>query len=617
MSKESFSKNVNELMYLKFKSLQHEYLDYFFKKEGNFELILCLVYMTLSKEKIIKKDLKNTNRIERLSQMVDTSEIDKVFEENFADEMPEIYFAQEMNNLWILDNIRDSIMHGAFDVDEEKECFIINNAQHDRQLKAKIPFSWFIAYAKNDILSKKVADKYTINHYYYNNGKKYKRDLSTDKEVINNILYKVNIIGNKFNVKDIEKRIVELFDFYSDDNINKDLIEIYRNKINSEPIKYNEKYLVSFYIAQEKVKEQIEKEFDGVNVKIFINSNKHKLSNKAKRKLFKNYPNYDLMFTELERLVAPKSKQLLKCISNIIENIDNINNIDLQNKSEYNLNLLNKYVFDETKDFFNKYSLKILYNDILNTLKQISLVTHGLSTIVINHENLYNNQFTDIDQKRYKIFGISKNNYLEFSQKRKNLIMKILDLEILLFNKNQQLNNCTNDIIKEKIQTMIDELEKSKKLIEIELDTLYKKIDSKIYIKRNEIDIQKKENIMTNINNYFQHFQNANTAQDKKQIKKLLSKLLESQIEEESKYTYCRCNNMNEILTIIRNCFSHIGRITFGKNNGPFTIINLNDYDNNNIKSGEVRCEYIDLVNLLGYPYFSNDYEISHETKKL
>ena len=55
------------------------------------------------------------------------AEIDKVFKPGFAKEMPKITYARENNNLWILDNIRDSIMHGACDIDEERKCFIINN----------------------------------------------------------------------------------------------------------------------------------------------------------------------------------------------------------------------------------------------------------------------------------------------------------------------------------------------------------------------------------------------------------------------------------------------------------------------------------------------------------
>ena len=59
---------------------------------------------------------------------------------------------------------------------------------------------------------------------------------------------------------------------------------------------------------------------------------------------------------------------------------------------------------------------------------------------------------------------------------------------------------------------------------------------------------------------------------------------------------------MKEVLTIIRNCFSHIGRVSIGKNRETETIIYLNDYDGNE-KTGEVICKYIDLIQLLRAPY--------------
>jgi hypothetical protein len=182
--------------------------------------------------------------------------------------MPRILEAKEQNNLWILDNIRDSIMHGSFDIDEENKCFLINNTQYDRELKAEIPFSWFIAYAKNDILSKKTLDSYTIRNIYYNKDKDDKHFFDTKKELMNNILYRVNIQGNNFNIRNIENRIKELFNIYSKEEIDTNLIEKYINNIDSKKIKYNQKYLVSFYIAKEKVKKIIEKEFPKVTIDI-------------------------------------------------------------------------------------------------------------------------------------------------------------------------------------------------------------------------------------------------------------------------------------------------------------------------------------------------------------
>ena len=70
--------------------------------------------MTLSKEKIIKKDMKEIDRLGRLTKLVDDKEIDKLFDTNFCSQVSIINYAKEQNNLWILDNIRDSIMHGAF-----------------------------------------------------------------------------------------------------------------------------------------------------------------------------------------------------------------------------------------------------------------------------------------------------------------------------------------------------------------------------------------------------------------------------------------------------------------------------------------------------------------------
>ena len=187
MSKETFSSKICDAMDKKVAATEYFDLKTILENDENFEIAICLTYMTLSKEKIIEKDIKNNDRIGRLTQMVDTTEIDKVFQPGFAPQMPKIISSRENNNLWILDNIRDSIMHGAFDIDEKRKVFIINNNQFNRELSAEVPFSWFVSYAKNDILSKKLADIYTIKNYYYNKGKTNSKSFETSKELYNNI----------------------------------------------------------------------------------------------------------------------------------------------------------------------------------------------------------------------------------------------------------------------------------------------------------------------------------------------------------------------------------------------------------------------------------------------
>ena len=85
MSKESFSKTISKTMYRKLRNIEDHDFTSFFSKDENFLMALCLSYMTLSKEKIIEKDMKNKDRMARLTQMVDTNEINKVFTPGFAD----------------------------------------------------------------------------------------------------------------------------------------------------------------------------------------------------------------------------------------------------------------------------------------------------------------------------------------------------------------------------------------------------------------------------------------------------------------------------------------------------------------------------------------------------
>jgi len=65
MSKETFSEKISHLMYQKIKAVESLNPRVFFEKDANFEVALCLAYMTLSKEKIIKKEMKNSDRMGR------------------------------------------------------------------------------------------------------------------------------------------------------------------------------------------------------------------------------------------------------------------------------------------------------------------------------------------------------------------------------------------------------------------------------------------------------------------------------------------------------------------------------------------------------------------------
>ena len=55
---------------------------------------------------LIDKDMKNTDRLDRLTKHVTTSDIGTLFSPSFGTDLPTIHFSRENDNLWILDNKR-------------------------------------------------------------------------------------------------------------------------------------------------------------------------------------------------------------------------------------------------------------------------------------------------------------------------------------------------------------------------------------------------------------------------------------------------------------------------------------------------------------------------------
>lgn len=604
MSKEIFSEKISELMNNKMQALKNFNPNIIFSNEEYFELILCLSYMTLSKEKIIKKDMKNKSRLERLTRMVDEKDINHVFDSSFSNEMPRIFITKENDNTWILDNIRDSIMHGKFDIDEEKKCFIIDNQQPERKLNAEIPFSWFISYAKYDIFNKKMLDKCTIKGFFYNQHKKNSKNLDVNKEMINTILYKVDIDGTSVNVNEIEKRIKELFYKYSKEEIDENDIIKHKTKFVENQKQYNENYLLRFFKASELVKEQIEKEFPGTTVKIKIDNRKNKLLEKFKKRNQGHYTNYNLMYKTFNEFIGKKSNSLIQSVTNIIENIDKINKIDYSKLDILEqINLINFLLTGENTNYKKSGEIYTNYNNNMNILKSIYLNIYALSTLVINQENLYNSSFSSSVPFEYGLLAYANQPYINYSMKEKTLIMKLLEKEIRLFEKEEQLKKCTSEKGKNVLNNDISKIEKEIELLHISIGELAKNEKILPYIEEYNFDREQHQKNKEILSVYYQHFKNATKKEDKMKVRKVIGDILDKKIESESKYMFSHCSEMKDALTIIRNCFSHIGRVHIGLNMGKDTVIVLNDYDNNGNKTGCVIGTYENIINLLKYPF--------------
>jgi hypothetical protein len=477
MSKKDFSKKIIESMENKINAIKNINPDEFAKKDKYAELALCLTYMTLSKEKIIDKDEKNNHPLKRLKENVDRSEIDKVFDNNFSKEMPVIINAAVNDKLWILDNIRDSIMHGQFDIDEEKECFILNNKQSNRTLQAEIPFSWFIAYTKNNILSQKKVEEINVKGFYYNIDKKDNKNIRVYKELTNSIFYNVKIEGDKINYSEAEKTVKELFDKYSKEEIDESIIEQYRQRIDAEPYAYDEKYLVSYYIASDKIKKDLQTKYPNNRIDIEILKQKQKNKIIEEKNLPKEYYSYNLLMNILNEIESEKGMNNLKATSNLYENYNtpklsfalskligaSISSLDLDAMMNRNnpKNLLAQAVSNAIKtldtnmkketlgtslrmvmELFedlgkkeyrlsqmvdnnkatNSYEKYMLFSKNRELLIQTCVSALGLASLTINHEDLYEKHFENEFSSDYVDSSYSVKKYTD-------IIGELIELE--------------------------------------------------------------------------------------------------------------------------------------------------------------------------------------------
>lgn len=611
MSKETFSKTISELMYHKIKSIEYHVPNDFFQKDIYFEFILCLTYLTLTKEKIIKKEIKNNDRLGRLTLKVDESEVNKVFHPNFCSEIPTIISSRENNPTWILDNIRDSIMHGAFEIDEEKQWLIINNTQFNRELEAIVPFSWVVAYAKNDILKQRVAEVYNIKGFFYNKLKLKQNIFFTKKELSQDILYNIKIEGEPFNIYDIKKDITDFLYKYSKIEIPiKEKNKYFILAMDNNKENYEVEYLAQFYYATDQLTIYLKNKYPNNNIQISIYEKKYKyrLIEKMIKKMPKYFKNYDLLYETFNKTISGKGINLLHCLMNIIENLRNPNQVSYNEMNEVEIMNLFNGIFDNDSSKYKSFSdVKLLFNQNLKIYRSLCISCLGISTLVINHENLYNPTFLNMNPTDFHIDAYNKQKFMDYVTKRRTLIMDLLDIEMKLYEKNSQLEECKSAIGIKKINQSIQELSFKKNNLLQELS----KIDSMIQIKFESQSDSKKTKEVAKLDkilsDYYSHFCKTKDVKTKRKIKKIIGKLIDTKNKICSSYMYAYCNTMEEVLTIMRDSFAHIGRINIGKDRGADTFVVFNDYDSDDTKSGKVIIPYIYLLEFINMPFLDNE----------
>lgn len=606
MSLVNYTVKVIKSMTQKIGFMENYNYNEFMRKDEYFELAMCLAYLTLSKEKIIDKETKNTDRIGRLTKKVEQSEIDKVFTPGFASRMPKIIEAKENNNLWILDDIRDSIMHCKFDIDDEKRILKINNTQPERKLLAEIPYEWIIAYAKNDILKKRMIDKYSVKGFYYNERIKDVKYFNTKNEILHNIMYNAIVTGNgnKFNVRIVENRIRELFEEYSKEEVTPEDVRITKPRMYKHLQYFDPFYLTSYIKAKDKVLEKIQEEFPDLTIKIFIDNRKKRILDKVNKGLLRNYRNYNVLYKTLNESVSMKGIALLENLSSIISEIGNIKH-DSQMTSEENYESFNN-LFKQYNES-DKWSVRTTKEKNLKTLREIFLTVFGISTLVINHKDIYTNYYEYSNSNAVGLITLSKQKTEDFCNEFKKLISELLRAEKNADENRENQAKCNKQEVKEKLQLKIDYYELIAATKKAEINNLVANFES-FELAKNEKeklnDFYESRVFLNWLQNKYKEFK-ALPAKEREPIIKEIKQGIDDRKEKEINIRYGYVTEPEEWLIILRNCLSHVGRITIGRDYFGETQITLNDYENNNTRSGIIFTKYYRLLDVLTNPFMS------------
>lgn len=271
------------------------------------------------------------------------------------------------------------------------------------------------------------------------------------------------------------------------------------------------------------------------------------------------------------------------------------------------MNLFNG-IFDKDSSKYESFrDVKLLFNQNLKIYRSLCISCLGISTLVINHENLYNPIFLNMNPTDFHIDAYNKQKFVDYVTKRRTIVMDLLDIEIKLHEKNKQLEECKSAIGTKKINQIIQDLFSEKNNLLQDLSSL----DSMMKIKLEEQSNSKKPKEVAKLDNilsdYYDHFCKTKDVKTKRKIKKIIGRLIDTKNKICSSYMYAYCNSMEEVLTIMRDSLAHIGRIHIGKDRGADTVVIFNDYDHDDTKAGEVIIPYICLLELINMPFLDNE----------
>lgn len=471
-------------------------------------------------------------------------------------EIEEILEDKKNDSAWIVDNIRDSIAHGHFYVNDKNQKIIIKNLHKDRKLICKIDYKTFSlfeelinlerigGYTNKNLKTIPILGTYQRGEprcQSFNNSSQLKTFLKND---IIPFYYEVTDIYEK----DQDKRYEDLTSFY---NYFSDL---------------NDKFLKNFQ----------------------INTPYEQIVNQSNKYVNENLKNYKVKF-----VCEPLNDNFVNQIINYVNEANNFYNCPFNRQYEIVKNLITNLILNDTNpvergiqninDFLallisiqntNNIETKNLYRGWLRTFansfiqdqKLANLFILGINNFVSNKESVFDEHFED-----YCEFDLKNFEYQDYSGYDK-LTKRLNDL-------NNDLNNLNNSLIKlngsknKKINDLKNAPDDKKEIISKNLENINNLIT---------VTINKLEELNKEIDGIKKQIDFAKT---------------------DSNGCYINSNNKS-FFNHLRNAFAH-NHIKYADDRLVYNRrIVLEDIDDNGNLSFRCICRYYDLVKLFNNELF-------------
>lgn len=500
------------------------------QEEVNMMLLVALTKLIIIKKEITEKQ-KNTDNIKELYPKQELDNI--VFKGQFnIYETPisktttkilekpinilEINDEYKNDSIWIINTIRDSIAHGNFSLDFDKQKIIIKNIKQYKKLICEIDFYWLIRIS-NILSTNRIennSNKLKLAPFMLTNEKieQKKNPMSNVKEVKQlfkniNYYYQTVLIGEKTPVEKIKDIKIKINNFWENtrNKIEEEFLSIRKiNVCDNEIIMSN---LNKFY---EKVENNFGNEVESIEM-LYCTEIPDKVLDLLSKKIL-SIKEFTKMDYNTQKVVA------LKFISLLLYNYDQKDD----EKIEMGLDCLMSIDYGQTNELAKKYYEENNEEYIGNLYcydeeKMISLLyMEGLLNFALNKESIFDKyiNYDALNLSKIKIYD-----YEEYNKKYNNLKKienKLREIEKQITNITKDISNIkkltqenhkkqnTLNIKEEKLKLLKEEiliLKKEKESLQVEIsNSEYDYNENKRYLK-----ITSKEKIFRHIRNALAH----------------------------------------------------------------------------------------------------------------